>query len=83
MIDQIYQVLQLRLAAKELRYSKIDEYVKFTFVFKHLAPQAKELGIEPDYYDPDTSYEEDARAYLNAFLDMTEHFEELIERLEQ
>jgi hypothetical protein len=43
---------------------------KYRFVFSFAFHEAVEkvLGKLPDYYDPNSSYEEDVRAYLNAIL---------------
>lgn len=44
---------------------------KYNFVFTvgfHEAVE-KVLGKLPDYYDPDSTYEEDVKAYMNAILE--------------
>jgi hypothetical protein len=41
---------------------------KFDVAFRCLKPMVDGDGIRFDYYDPDTTYEADARAYLNALI---------------
>lgn len=65
---------QLRQLVVELREVLEDEgldwEVKFDLVFgthqKNIKALLSEAGKNLDYYDPDTTYEEDSRAYVTA-----------------
>ena len=69
---------ELRRLVKELREVLEDEELswatKSMLVFNTHRQQVNgllwEIGKNLDYYDPDTSYEEDARAYVNALEDL-------------
>lgn len=41
-------------------------YVIFSAKNTKVVPALRSAGLSLDYYDPDTSYEEDARAFVNA-----------------
>jgi hypothetical protein len=51
-------------------YSDIDWKYKYDMIFQigkdHIYSELDSLGIRLDYYDPDTTYEEDVTAFVNA-----------------
>jgi len=51
---------------------------RFRVLFKVVMPEVTKLHRELDYYDPDTSYEEDVRACVSAYLDDYETLKNLI-----
>ena len=51
----------------EYKYDRIFGYAK------HIRTLMDELSISFSYYDPDTSYEEDTRAYVQALLEVKEN----------
>lgn len=60
--------------AKRIRASSAQAEEQYDLIFsEHLSRTVfrlfRELGTELDYYDPDTSYEEDMDAFINAFQD--------------
>lgn len=62
-------------AAVRIFNSEIEWEAKYDQIFER-APRVRELcreaGQDIDYYDPDTSYEEDVRAYVQALLELKE-----------
>ncbi|MDX1535924.1 MAG: hypothetical protein R3346_04155 [Candidatus Spechtbacterales bacterium] len=56
---------------------------KYDVIFSEIAPQVRELNMEPDYYDPDTTYEEDARAYVDALREQADEIRPIIEAHDQ
>lgn len=56
--------------AKKLRNLVDDEHVswelKYDILFSNLKEDIKKTGFKVDYYDPDTSYEDDVRAFNDA-----------------
>lgn len=65
---------KVRVLAQELREvlesPNLDWEVKYDAIFdahqKKVKPALEEANLSLDYCDPDTSYEEDARAYVDA-----------------
>ncbi len=53
------------LEIKKIEVSSLDWSTKYDMIFK-LSKSMRLAGVDPDYYDPDSSYEEDVRAYTNA-----------------
>jgi hypothetical protein len=53
--------------ANEILDWDVSWETKYHIIFsEHISGRVSEL-IELDYYDPDTSYEEDVRAFMDAF----------------
>lgn len=59
----------------------IDWEIKYDFVFENLALKVREAGIHLEYCDPDTSYEEDVMAYINALNAKLRSYDNLISAL--
>jgi hypothetical protein len=61
--------------------SDADWKMKFDVVFKRhhaiIRGLLERCGISFDWYDPDTSYEEDVRAYMRALTELRERLEKL------
>jgi hypothetical protein len=62
---------------EDLIESKANWEFKYDLVFQvfsqQIRPLIQELGIRFDYYDPDTSYEEDTMALMNALRELKEN----------
>lgn len=57
----------LHAQAREVFDSNLSWETKYSLIFsKHISCQVFDL-ISLDYYDPDTSYQEDVMAFMNAF----------------
>lgn len=65
--------------------SEADWPLKYDLVFAKLwtkvRPKLEELGIDFDWYDPDTSYEEDVLAFVGALGKLKERLLKLPEEL--
>ena len=71
---ELKRLRQLLLELKEvLESDKIDWETKYDLVFathqKEVKPLLMSAGLRLEYCDPDTSYEEDARAYVSGLED--------------
>lgn len=60
----------------ELKYETI-----FRIANESVLPLLNEIGIRFHYYDPDTSYQEDVEAYMNAILSIKEDIGNLLTEL--
>lgn len=56
-------------AQSETDWEKVFDEVFSDAVSKRVAQIARDLNISFDYYDPDTSYKEDATAFIDALRD--------------
>lgn len=82
MAGHIYSLLQ----DQELIFeSEADWETKFSVLFNNysrtIKPLLKANGLKLEWYDPDTSYEEDVRAYMAALLRLKEQLEKLPARV--
>lgn len=65
--DLITKFLYIADQADRVVAADIPWKTKFSFVFSDaIAGAVRDIGIQVDWYDPDTSYEEDVMAYVNA-----------------
>jgi len=72
------------LAVGEADISWDKKYdVLFEHYDKYLRFAVKDVGLTLFWVDPDTSYEEDAGAYLNALLDLADTVDALISAIEE
>lgn len=51
---------------------------KFDLIFSQDISQAVHQEMHLDYYDPDTTYEEDVAAFMNAFNEKFERFAKVL-----
>lgn len=79
----------IRLAEKAERIVKLadldadpDWEIVYDLIFTKIAPEVRELGFSLEYYDPDTSYEEDARAYVQALVAKADKFKLYLDETE-
>ena len=55
---------------------------KYNFIFsKEMSKQIEETGISFDYYNPDTSYEEDVTAYVIAITEKADELRKINNKL--
>lgn len=67
MIDKIQQIVKMIEEAEVIFHSTASWEVKYDSIFAmKISKSIQEVGLRFDYYDPDTSYEEDIRAYWDA-----------------
>lgn len=65
--DTILEMARLRDRAVRIVDSDASWETKFEFVFsKDLSRKVWEIDPHFDYYDPDTTYEDDVRAFVDA-----------------
>ena len=62
---------------------QVSPGIRYELVFgaykKHVALLAKELNLSLDWYDPDTTYEEDIHAYVCCIKELREQLDSIIE----
>lgn len=79
----IYRQLVVLLdRAEQIRASAATDEEQYDLIFceslsRKVFKLFNELGSSLDYYDPDTTYEEDMDAFINAFREKMERFESL------
>lgn len=77
MIDDQRDLLSAIAYVKAIAYSEAPPESIYDRVFSinsnTIRPLLDKLGIEFNYYDPDTTYEEDVRAYINAISEVYEN----------
>lgn len=78
-MNQYDELLNLNNKVQQLIKEDVDWEIKYDLIFsknvsRRIFTLLSELNIRFDYYDPDTSYEEDALAFANA---LNEKVEEL------
>lgn len=66
--ERILEFLLLATLAKKICDSKAADWeLKYELIFSpEISDRVRALGLEPDYADPDGSYEDDVRAYVEA-----------------
>ena len=76
------EIIKINTNVQKLIVEDIDWEVKYDLIFcnavsKNIFNLFKEIGIFFDYYDPDTSYQEDSLAFSNALNDKIEQLEKV------
>jgi len=67
MIETMKELSRLIDEASEIFHSEADWEVKYDAIFAmNIWQKIREAGFGFDWYDPDTSYEEDVTAYFRA-----------------
>jgi hypothetical protein len=80
MIDKIKQVSKLIDEAEVIFNSTATWEVKYSLIFAmEIWKQINEAGYDFDWYDPDTSYEEDVTYYFHALKDFQNNLGDLVE----
>lgn len=76
MIDKL---LLIHEVATDVYYSELMDEEKYDMIFSdkisvNVFKICKDLGSPLDYYDPDSSYDEDMKAFLNALDEKIKYF---------
>ncbi len=61
------ELRDLQIQVNEIFNSEVSWEVKYDLIFSEQISQRVFTLIKLDYYDPDTSYQEDVTAFVNAF----------------
>lgn len=62
------ELLELHMKAKEIVESNLSWEAKYDLIFsEQLSKRVFQIARGFDYYDPDTTYEEDVMAFYDAF----------------
>ncbi len=78
-IETISEILQIIEKANQVYNSEADWLLKYDLIFSDsISCNIFNLGLRFDYYDPDSSYEEDVRAYITAL----NHEKDRLEKVE-
>jgi hypothetical protein len=75
----IYKLREILLVCEEIQSSSFHDEEKYDLIFsKNVSRQVfslcREMGNSLDYYDPDTTYEEDVSAFVNALSDYIDDY---------
>lgn len=70
-IGKLEEILQV---CEQIQDSNLDDEQKYDLIFsenvsRQVFSLCREMGKSLDYYDPDTTYEEDVRAFVHALQD--------------
>lgn len=66
-MKHLNELIELNEKVNKVFNSDIDWEVKYDFIFSADVSRRINQIVHLDYYDPDTSYEEDVTAFVNAF----------------
>lgn len=78
MFENIREFIRLADTAKAIRDSGADWETKYDLIFSDdISVAVRRTGVGFDYYDPDTSYEEDVRAFVDALVAKAEELRKL------
>jgi len=78
-MENLRKFIELGKAAIAIADSDADPEVKYDMIFSdEIAVAMRATGYMVDYYDPDTSYEEDVAAYANAVRERVEQMEKAL-----
>ncbi len=61
------ELRDLQIQVNEIFNSEVSWEVKYDLIFSEQISRRVFTLIKLDYYDPDTSYQEDVTAFVNAF----------------
>ena len=86
-MEEIDKLLNLIQRAERTYESDLDWEDKYDVIFSKSCSQEinllrKQVGLSFDYYDPDTSYEEDVSAYVRALRDQLKPKLEIMKSIE-
>ena len=76
-MDRINTIISIYDQAKRIYDSDIDWELKYDLIFSEDISKRIFSLINLDYYDPDTSYEEDVRAFMNALEEKAEQLKRI------
>jgi hypothetical protein len=81
MMDKIARFLALADQVFQIAESEADPETKYDLIFSEdLGPRALGQIFRLDYYDPDTSYEEDVGAYVAALREKCSELRKIVGR---
>lgn len=79
-MDKLKEIVDLIEQANKIYNSTADWEIKYDLIFDlGIWQKIREAGFSFDYYDPDTSYEEDVQAYLSALNEFKEKLGNVLE----
>lgn len=79
MLHKYKEFVRLTEKAERLQKSGAASEVIYDEIFSDdISGAVKQLGLSFEYYDPDTSYEEDVQAYVRAMRERADEYEKLI-----
>jgi hypothetical protein len=80
-LEDMKSFIQTAAAAKKIMESDVDWETKYGLIFGDISMSIRQLKIILNYYDPDTSYEDDVRAYYCAIEEKADEFRKILEAL--
>jgi hypothetical protein len=83
MLEDLKQIFELINKAEMIYNSTADWEIKYDLIFSEdtkIWKKIRDAGFSFDWYDPDTTYEEDVTAYIYALRKFRESFGDFFER---
>ena len=74
--------VQLTDKAERALNSKADDETIYEFVFQEIMPAIKETGISVEWHDPDSTYRQDAEAYVRALSHKAENLQHILDAID-
>jgi hypothetical protein len=85
-LDKLIKLRGLIKEAEAIYDSPIRADRKYSVLFAHfgdsISPILDQCGVDFDYYDPDSSYEEDTYALMDALRGVQQDIEQMIKSIE-
>ncbi|NIV34544.1 MAG: hypothetical protein GWN58_35315 [Anaerolineae bacterium] len=77
-LPKVCQFVKLSEMAERVLNCDAEWEVKYDVIFGQIAPQVGDTGIVFDWLDMDTTYEEDATNYVEAFLETAKEYQKVL-----
>jgi hypothetical protein len=78
-IEPFVQFCNLARESKRIQDSGASWEFIHHVIFSHLRPKVKQTGINFNWYDPDTTYEEEVLSYVQALTEKAEEVQKIID----
>lgn len=79
-MKQIKKFIKLTNLAQKIMNSEADWETKYDLIFSDMIiVKINKTGIGVDWYDPDTTYEADVRAYVDALVEKATELTKILE----
>lgn len=77
--NQIKRFIRLADEALRIKESNVSWETKYALIFSYnVAGEIRKTHIDFEWYDPDTSYQEDVVAFVNAVTERANEFKKLL-----
>lgn len=80
-INKLNAIIELSQMATSIVASEASWETKYEIIFNDISNAVEEADSRIEYYDPDSSYEDDVRAFVSALSDRANEYRELLKCL--